>query len=542
MRDTFLKYLSLRENTTENGQIKKASSEVKLADDSDFKPFLVDSEHHPNLRLLVQAFLDSDKVALPGPEGFPSKLTILDKKGEQTPKLKKKTLYLVGGAVRDHLLGKTPRNYNLVTDATPDEIRLTLKAANFTEAKPQSKGVPMDKKYDKHPEAGNKSKTFFAQGWDRAGKEYTFTIKINGEEFELSTLRKDAKGKKSPDHMEFGGLEDDASKRDFTVNSMYIPLTSADGPNAKLIDPHGGAHHLRAGEIKFIGNPKERVGEDQGRILRMIRQIASHGKNTKIGDDVKAAISDVKDLPDLDRDTIRDEFLRGLEHPDTDPTHYVKLHKDLGLLNTVFPDVDFKLDDPKDFSDKKEKRLAIAWLLRNNNPAKIESALKKGNWSNKEIKEITHLIEIANWMKKHKTSPELFFNDFFKIKSKLHEPDNNLVPSLIRQWGRMNELPEDILNKFLTHDLSTKGFIKDDFGNRSINPEIVKVLGRMPQGQEFSDTIKKIETDKFRKTCEKKDETCGDDDDDGSGITQRLQSLRSMIPSDDEGDEYEEEE
>jgi len=498
MRDTFLKFLSLREEN-ENGQMKKAASEVKLSDDSDFKPFIVDAENHPNLRILVKAFLDSDKVAVPGPEGFPSKMTVLDKKGAQTPKLKKKTLYLVGGAVRDHLLGKTPRNYNLVTDATPDEIRLLLKSANFTEAKPDGKSVPLDKKYDRHPEAGNKSKTFAAQGWDRAGKEYDFKIKINGEDFELSTLRKDAKGGKTPDHMEFGSLEDDASKRDFTVNAMYIPLTSPDGPNAKLIDHHGGIHHLRKGEIQFVGNAKERVGEDQGRVLRMVRQMASHGQNTKLSDDVKSAIEDVKDLPDMDRGQIRDEFLKGLEHPDVDPIHYIKTHKDLGTLGTVFPDLDFKLDDMKDFSDKKEKRLAIAWLLKNNSPAKIESALKKGNWSNKEIKEITHLIEILNWMKKADTSPDLFMDDFYRLKSKFHEPDNNLVPSLVRQWGKMNSLPEDKLNAFLGHDLSTKSYVKGDDGSRSINPEIVKLLGRMPQGKDFGDAIKHIETEKFRK-------------------------------------------
>ena len=265
MRRTFLEFVGLKENANIGAAAKKASSEVKLADDTDYKPFVIDGENHPNLRVIVKAFLDSDKVALPGPDGYPQKLTTMDPtKGEINPKLKKKGLYLVGGAVRDHLLGKTPKDYDLATDAGPDEIRLILRNAGFQETKPQGgggKNAPTNPRYEKHPEAGQKNKIFYAKGWDRAGKEFVIGARVNGEEFEIATFRKDSKGGdgRTPYNMEFGSLEDDSAKRDFTVNSMYIPLTSADGANAKLIDPHGGAHHLRAGQIEFVGNPKDRL-------------------------------------------------------------------------------------------------------------------------------------------------------------------------------------------------------------------------------------------------------------------------------------------
>ena len=498
MRRTFLEFLSLKEND----ESSKTPGEFKLSDKGDVKPFMIDAEHHPNLRVLVKAFLDSGNVSLPGPDGYPQKLTTMDAKGETVPKLKAKKLYLVGGAVRDHAKGKTPKDFDLATDATPDEIRLILRSGGFMEVKPQGgKNGPVDKKYQKHPEPGNKSKVFYAKGWDRGGKEFVIGARVNGEEFEIATFRKDSKGGdgRTPDKMEFGGLEDDAQRRDFTVNSMYIPLSSADGPNSKLIDPHGGLHHLRQGEIKFVGNAKERLGEDQLRAMRYLRFIASHGQKTKIPTDVKDAIADIHDLPSVSRERVREEFLKGLQHPDVDPVQYVKLLKDTGLLDTIFPELEFKLDVPEDFSDKKEKRLAIAWLLRNNPPQKIEKVLHQGSWTNDEVRDIMHLVELAKWASTHKESPELFMDKFHDMKKNFHR--TGMVPSLVKQWGKMNKLPEKIMTKFLSHSLSTKGYVDED-GMRKVNPEIVNHLGRMPQGEEFGHAIKNIETDKFRKSLE----------------------------------------
>ena len=500
MRRTFLEYLSLNENV----EAKKAQAEVKLSDDSDYKPFVVDMEHHPNLRVIIKAFLDSDKVALPGPDGYPQKLTTIDAKGLTTPKLKKKGVYLVGGAVRDHLKGKTPKDYDLATDATPDEIRLVLRSAGFTEVKPQTgKHAPTDKKYEKHPSTSNMPKVFYAKGWDRGGQEFVIGAKVHGEEFEIATFRKDSKSGdgRTPDKMEFAGLDDDAARRDFTMNSMYIPLTSADGANSKLIDPHGGAHHLRSGEVHFVGNPKERLEEDQLRAMRYIRFVASHGKNTKVGDDIKQVIGEIKDLPSVSRERIREEFLKGLHHPDVDAQHYVKMFKELGLLDTIFPGMQIKLDAPEDYSDKKEKRLAIAWLLRSNPSSKVAQMLHQGTWTNDEIRDITHLIELAKWATTHGQSPELFFAKFYDMKKNFHQ--TGIVPNLAKQWGKMNKLPEDVLDKFLSHDFGTKAYVSQGDA-KTVNPDIVRYLGKTPQGPEFGQAIKGLETDKFRKTVQGK--------------------------------------
>lgn len=496
MKKSFLDYMILKEAEEKTQEAKKAQSEVKLSDDSDYKPFIVDREHHSNLRPLIKAFLESDQVPYPGPDGYPSKLTTYDKtKGTITPKLKKKVLYLVGGAVRDHLTGKTPKDFNLATDATPDEIRMILRFAGFKETKPQGRNGA---KYNKFPEAGTKDRIFYAKGWDKEGKECAFGVRIKGDEFDLASFRKDSKSSKDdPEKIEFCSLDGDAQKRDFTMNAMYIPLTTADGPNSKLIDPHGGAHHLRNGEVKFVGNPKDRLNEDPIRALRYIRFFSKYDSKGKIPDEYKQAIEEVKDLENVSRESVRDEFVKGLEHPDVDPVKYIKAYKDLGVLEAVFPGMIFKLDNTEDFSDKKEKRLAIAWILRMNEPSHVKHMLHRGKWSDSEINDIVHLIKVLNWGKRY-GKDDNFFDDFYPMKKELSFK-THLIPRLLKKWGEMNGIDPEMLDNYSNHSLSTKAMIPDEFfpGLRIVNPELKKLFGRTPRGHEFGDGIKHLETKKF---------------------------------------------
>lgn len=495
---------------SENAE-KHAASELKLSDDTPFKPFLVDRENHPDLRILVKAFADSNQV----PQGYPNHTTTMDAKGEVTQKLKKKQLLLVGGGSIGHLNNTEAKDLDLTTDATPDEVRSILKFAGFTEVKPQTgKHMTLDKKYEKLEEGGDKSKIFYAKGWDRSGREFVIGARIKlspnskGREFEIATFRKDSKSGdgRTPDKMEFTpSLEEDANRRDLTINALYIPLTNPDGPNSKLIDPHGGVHHLRAGQVRFIGNPKERLEEDQLRALRYVRFLARYGKENKIPDDYKKAIEEVKDLPAVSEERIRDEFIKGLEHKDIDAVKYIKHYKQLGLLQRVFPNMIFKLDTHADYSDKKEKRLAIAWMLRFNDPEAVKEMLAKGTWQNNEINDIIHLIKLHRWFSKYGKADDEFFHGMKDERGKggFHDMRSgmertSLVPSLIKQWGEMNKHNKEMVDAYAGHELDTRGYVKDDFGNRVVNPDIVAHLGKTPQGVEFGDAIRHLETEKFK--------------------------------------------
>ena len=252
MNGLFSQYLRFREET-EDAPVG-VTAHIKLQKkqgSNELTPFVVDKSNHANLVPIVKAFLKSDKVGL----GY---TTIDRNKGEIEPQLKKKSLFLTGGAVRDHLVGKTPRNYDLVTDATVSEIRMILEHAGFKEVKGQIEG----EKYNNLPNNVKSHKIFYVSKTDKKGKEMEVVAVIHGQPFTISTMNKSPKSRNfiPNDVIAASSVEEDASNRDLTINSMYIPLTNDDGANSDLIDPFGGANHLKSGEIKVVGDNFKEIG------------------------------------------------------------------------------------------------------------------------------------------------------------------------------------------------------------------------------------------------------------------------------------------
>ena len=141
--------------------------------------------------------------------------------------------YWAGGCVRDMLLGIEPKDFDIVTSAKPDEIEDILEHT-----------VPV-------------------------GKQFGVILAVkNDHHFEVATFRSDAgySDGRRPDAITFTSAEEDAKRRDFTINGMfYDPLEDT------VIDYVGGQKDLDAKLIRFIGDPEERILEDHLRILRAIR-------------------------------------------------------------------------------------------------------------------------------------------------------------------------------------------------------------------------------------------------------------------------------
>ncbi len=495
----FGKYFVLREeeestnsNSESGGAVKGPTAKIKLAKQegsSEFAPFTVNKTTHPNLRTVIKAFQDSASTGV----GY---TTIEKNKGEVEPQLKKKTLWLTGGAVRDHLKGKTPRNYDLVTDATPSEMRMILgnSELGFQEVKPKdTECATKDERYKELPASGkgDKDKVFYVSRWDGQGKEMEITIEINGEQFKISTLSKGSKSRriKADKGESASSIEEDSEGRDFTVNSMYIPLTQSDGDNSELLDPHGGSHHIKSGEIAPIGgNMEKKLAADPSTVLRYIKLITRFG-NGEIPEKYKSAIQRHKDLTDVEPDHIRKEFLDGLEHPDSDPKKYMKAYGDTGLLSKVFPNVEFDLEDmPTEF--KGDRWLAPAWVLRNNEPEEVKKILTAGGWSKNEANDIGFLVKLYNWGSKNKFDAKMFYD--------LKKSPSGLTKSKIREWMQMAKVHGPEVDAFLAHDdKDLTSMVKDDSGKRSVNPEFTKAIGRTPIGGEFASIKKQLSTSRW---------------------------------------------
>lgn len=494
MKNLFANYFQLREETgqkpSENSSGNTIVSKIKLQKkegSKEFSPFTVNRSSHPNLRILIKAFVNSPNVGV----GY----TTIDKsKGEVEPQLKKKALYLTGGAVRDHLKGKTPKNYDLVTDATISEIRMILKHAEskFVETKPQSREHANDKQYSKMPPTGSKNKIFYVSRWDKEGKEIEFTVEVNGEQFRLSPLSKSSKSKlANPDKGEpAASIEEDSANRDFTINAMYIPLTTPDGENSDLLDPHGGAHHLQSGEIKAVGDKlADRLSEDPSTSLRYLKVLNRFGDSDKMPKNYQSLIMQHKDLSGVDKDHIRNEFLSGLESQDSDPRKYLKSLQSTGLLSAIFPGIDFDPDNmPEDF--RGDRWLATAWILRNNDPEEIKELLSQGGWSKNEANDIAYLVKLYKWGSENFDS-----NKFFDMKT-CH---TGLTKNKIKDWMKMAKAYKPEVDNFLDYeDGDLTPYTADNSGKRSVNPIYVKFLGRVPVGGEFDAVKRNLFTQRWK--------------------------------------------
>ncbi len=156
-------------------------------------------------------------------------------------KLKEKgyEAYLAGGCVRDQLMGRPPKDYDIATSALPEEIQAVFP----------------------HTEA--------------VGAQFGVILVIEeGEAFETATFRSDLSYKdgRRPEAVRFTNAKEDALRRDFTVNGMFF-----DPVNGQVIDYIGGQKDLQAKVIRCIGEPEKRFDEDKLRILRAVRFSAELG-------------------------------------------------------------------------------------------------------------------------------------------------------------------------------------------------------------------------------------------------------------------------
>lgn len=152
--------------------------------------------------------------------------------------------YLVGGAVRDLLLGKTPKDFDVATDATPEEVRRLFRRSRIIGRRFQIVHVMCGR-------VTIEVTTFRANGQKEAD-----------EEDERPT---DEHGRLLSDNV-FGNMADDAARRDFTINALYYDPTSE-----RILDHTHGVHDIRNRLIRLIGDPEQRYLEDPVRMLRAIR-------------------------------------------------------------------------------------------------------------------------------------------------------------------------------------------------------------------------------------------------------------------------------
>ncbi len=205
------------------------------------------------------------------------------------------TVRFVGGCVRDAVAGRAISDIDLATEAPPERVAELLQAAGL-------KAIP----------------TGIAHG--------TITAVSAGRPFEVTTLRHDVETDGRHAVVAFtDDWEADAARRDFTMNALSLE------PDGLLHDPFGGVADLRAGRVRFVGDPYQRIEEDVLRLLRYFRFYAHYGRPPPDPEALRACANMAHLLPRLSAERVRVELLKLLAAPD--PAPVVHLMREEGVLD-----------------------------------------------------------------------------------------------------------------------------------------------------------------------------------------------------------------
>jgi len=208
---------------------------------------------------------------------------------------------IVGGAVRDTLLGIDTADVDIATPHDPRRVIALLEAA-------QIKAVPT--------------------GIDHG----TITAVASDQVYEVTTLRRDVSTDGRRATVAFtDDWREDAARRDFTINALY-----ADPQTGEIHDYFGGIADLEARHVRFIGDPYRRIAEDHLRILRFFRFLARFG-DIADPDGLQACTERANDLMALSRERIANELLRLLVAPRA--VEVVALMIERGVFVPVLPEI-----------------------------------------------------------------------------------------------------------------------------------------------------------------------------------------------------------
>lgn len=207
--------------------------------------------------------------------------------------------WLVGGGLRDLLRGQVPKDWDIATSATPEQVQRLFRRV-----------IP----------------TGIAHG--------TVTVLMREGQYEVTTLRGEGaySDGRRPDSVTYvQDIQEDLARRDFTVNAIAF-----DPNTGTLIDPFGGLNDLNRCVLKTVGDPRERFGEDGLRVLRAARFVAT--LEFYLDEDTAAAIPDA--LPIFARvsaERVRDEWIKALSA--ARPSRAFEVMRRTGILDISCPDL-----------------------------------------------------------------------------------------------------------------------------------------------------------------------------------------------------------
>ena len=354
-----------------------------------------------------------------------------------------KDLFLVGGAVRDFIQGIKPKDYDLVTNALPEESKEILK--DFKVSDEQGKNFGVLRVYTKDEPGGH----------------------------EVASYRKDISGgrdtKGEDQKVELGSsvtMKDDCFRRDLTMNALFYDIKSK-----QIIDLVGGVDDIKRGIVRAVGDAAERFLEDRLRICRIFRFAARTGgeidENTAKAIKNDNRLKGVSPKDDVSQERIWEEIKKAWTQA-KDYRNYLNFFSEFDMWSEVFPgsEINTELVDSKDFV------VVIANLFKLESPEGLEKRLVQDYKIESET--ATKIVFLLRLLQ---LTPELAF-DMYKSKLQCHIEDKTIL-----EWFRVLGINDPIKIKFVEYKPTTSAQDLMDNGLK---------------GKALGDEMKRLEIENFK--------------------------------------------
>jgi tRNA nucleotidyltransferase/poly(A) polymerase len=351
-----------------------------------------------------------------------------------------KKLYLVGGAVRDFLTGDKPKDFDLATDALPDEVLGIISDKYRTNLQGKAFGVVV-----------------------------VFT-KDQPEGMEIATFREDTSKGRNPEVKLGVTIEQDVKRRDISFNGLFFDLDTNE-----IVDLVGGQQDLKDGVTRMIGDPTERFEEDSLRILRAFRFASRYGH--PLHKDTEAAIEKRNQLENIDpesgemkrisQERVWEEMKKAWKQA-KDYNHYLSFFTKFDMWEQVFPGVEINTDlvNSKDFV------VVFTNLFKNADTNRLETKLvQEFRIEIENAKKIVFLLELS----------KMNVEDVLDIFRKRQQCA--ITDATILEWLEVSNNQNDMLVKFVEYKPTTSSQELMDQGFK---------------GKALGEEIKRLEIEKFK--------------------------------------------
>jgi tRNA nucleotidyltransferase/poly(A) polymerase len=346
-----------------------------------------------------------------------------------------KELYVVGGAVRDALLGKKPKDFDLATDAFPEEVVKMVQGAGYSTI----------------GEVGQQFGVVIVQ------------IPSDRNGVEIATFREDIGSGRRPEGVNYSTIDKDVLRRDLTINALFYDIGKGE-----VVDLVGGLKDIQDQKIRTVGKAADRFAEDPLRKLRALRFAGRTG--SKLEAETADAILTDNSLEGVSPERIRDEFKKSIESAKK-VKDYLKMVSEFNLWSVMFP----TLQVNEAFVESSLWLVQLAMLFGDNERDQIKKEMNKMTFTSDEVDSVLFLKSLMSFK-----AEDVF--DLYKERERAGIDKNNIIV-----FAKINRLDLKLVRAFLKYKPTTDGNeVMKKYGVKG--PQIGEKIKEL-EAEKFKNTI-----------------------------------------------------